>query len=45
MDLLSSTRSSAECYVAAWLGPGGEWMHVYMWLSHSAMHLKLSQHW
>ena len=25
--------------------PGGEWIHVYVWLSPFAVHLKLSQHW
>ena len=45
-DLLYSTWNSAQCYVAAWLeeGLGGEWIHVYVWLSHSAVHLKLPQH-
>ena len=23
---------------------GGEWIHVYVWLSRFAVHLKLSQH-
>jgi len=34
-DLLSSTGNSAQCRVAAWLGGefGGEWIHVYVWLS------------
>ena len=29
--LLYSIRSSAQCYVAAWMGgeSGGEWIHVY----------------
>ena len=33
-------------YVAAWMeGAFGEqWMHVYVWLSPSAAHLKLSKH-
>ena len=37
---------SAQCYVAAWMGGefGGEWIHEYVWLRHSAVHLKLSQH-
>jgi len=32
--------------VAAWMGGefGGEWIHVYVWLSPFAVHLKLSQH-
>ena len=34
-DLLSSTGNSAQCHVAAWMGGevGGEWIHVYGWLS------------
>ena len=34
-DLLYSTGNSAQCYVAAWMGGefGGEWIHVYVWLS------------
>ena len=46
-DLLHSTGNSAQCYVAACMGGefGAEWIHVYVWLSHSAVHLKLSQHW
>ena len=34
-DLLYSTLNSAQCYVSAWKGGkfGGEWMHVYVWLS------------
>ena len=29
-DLLCSTRNSAQCYAAAWMGGefGGEWIHV-----------------
>ena len=45
-ELLYNTWNSAQCYVAAcagW-GFGGEWMHVYVWLSPFAVHLKLSQH-
>ena len=35
----------SQSYVAAWMGGefGGEWMHVYVWLSPFAVHLKLSQ--
>ena len=35
-----------QCYAAAWMGVGfgGEWVHVYVWLSHFIFHLKLSQH-
>ena len=45
-DLLYSTYSFAQCYVAAWMARefGGEWMHVYVWLSLFTVHLKLSQH-
>ena len=34
-DLLYSTGNLAMCYVAAWMGGefGGEWIHVYVWLS------------
>ena len=43
-DLLYSTGNSAPCYVAAWMGGdlGGERIHVYVRLSHFAVHLKLS---
>ena len=43
-DLLYSTGNSAQCYVAAWMGGefGGEWIHVYVWLSPFAV--ELSQH-
>ena len=45
-DLLHSTQNSAQGYVAAWMGAefGGEWIHVYVWLSPLAVHLKLSQY-
>ena len=44
-DLLYSTGNSAQCHVAARTGGGfgAEWTHVYVWLSPSAVHLKLSQ--
>ena len=44
--LLYSTGNSAQCYVAAWMGGefGGEWIHVYVWLSPFTAYLKLSQH-
>ena len=31
-DLLYSTRTSAQCHVAAWMGgeSGGKWTHVYV---------------
>ena len=45
-DLLYSTWNSAQCYVPAWMGKGlgGEWIHVYGWLSPFTVHLKLPQH-
>ena len=45
-DLLYSTWNSAQCYVVAWIGRefGGEWIHVYVWLSPITAHLKLSLH-
>ena len=44
--LLYSTKSSAQCFMVAWMGGefGGEWIHVNVWLSPFAVHLKLSQH-
>ena len=44
--LLYSTENSAQCYMGAWIGGefGGEWVHIYVWLSPFAVHLKLSQH-
>ena len=45
-DLLYSTRNSAQCYMAAWMGREfeREWIHVYTWLNPFAVHLKLLQH-
>ena len=45
-DLLSSTGDSTQCHVAAWMGREfwGEWIHVYLWLSPFAVHLKPSRH-
>ena len=42
-DLLYSTANSAQGYVVAWMGGefGGEWVHVYIWLSPLAVRLKL----
>ena len=36
-NLLYNTWNSAQCYAPAWLGVGfgGEWIHVYVWLSTS----------
>lgn len=43
--LLQSTGNSSQWYVAAWTGGelGGERIQVYVWLSPSAMDLKVSQ--
>ena len=38
-----STWDSAQCYVPALMEFGGEWVHMYAWLSPSAVHLKLPQ--
>ena len=45
-NLLYSIWDSAQCYVPACMGGGlgREWIHVYVWLSPFAVHLKLSQH-
>ena len=42
-DLPYSTGNSAQCSMAACMGgeSGGERIHVYVWLSPSAGHLKL----
>ena len=44
-DVLYSTWNSAQCYMAAWMEGefGGEWTHVYVWLSPFTVHLKLLQ--
>ena len=44
--LVYGTGKSAQRYMAAWMGrkSGEEWIHVYVWLSPFAGHLKLSQH-
>ena len=42
--VLYSTWNSAQCYVAAWMVGGGAGIHVYVWLSPFAVHLKVSQH-
>ena len=40
-DLLYSISNSTQCYVESWMGGefGGEWIHIYRWLSHFAVHL------
>ena len=45
-DLLYITWTSAQCYVAAWMGGefGGEWVHVYVWLSPFTVQPQLSQY-
>ena len=50
-DLPYSAWNSAQCYVAVCTGGmfGGEWIHVYVWLSPFTVHLKhcqlaISQH-
>ena len=42
----ASSGNSAQCHVAAWMGGefGGEWIHVYVWLSLVAVPLNISQH-
>ena len=43
-DLLYSTGDSAQCYAAVWVGGEARgWIHVHVWLSPFALHLKLSQ--
>ena len=44
-DVLYSTWNSAQCRVAAGMGGefGGEWIHIYVWLSPFTVYLKLSQ--
>ena len=41
-----STEYPAKCYVAAWMGEEsrGEWIRVYVWLSHLDVQLEPSQH-
>ena len=45
-NLLYSTWNSAQCYAPAWIGGGfgGEWIHVYAWLSPYVVHWELTQH-
>ena len=44
--LLYSTGNTAQCYNTVWMRGEfeGEWIHVYIGLSPSAIHLKLPQH-
>ena len=41
-----TVQETAQCYVAVWIEGElqGEWIHIYVWLSPSAVHPKLSQH-
>ena len=41
-----NTGKSAQCHVAAWMEgeSGGEWIHMYVWLSPFTVPLKPSQH-
>ena len=43
-NLLHSTGNSAQCYVAACMAGefGGKWIHICVWLSPFAVHLKVS---
>ena len=43
-DILYSTGNSTQLYVAGWMEGEfeGEWIHVSVWLSPFAVHLKLS---
>ena len=44
-DLLYSTSNcSGLCGSLDGRGAGGEWIHVYVWLSPFSVHLKVSQH-
>ena len=40
-------RKSAQCYAVAWLGreSGGQWVHVYVWLSPSAVNYHINGNW
>ena len=44
--LLYRTGNPAQCYVTTWMGREfrGEGIQGNLWLSHSAVHLKQSQH-
>ena len=46
MELLYNKANSARSYVAAWMGGEfrGEWVHISVWLSLSAVHVKLSKY-
>ena len=43
-DIQCSLGNTAQCYMAAWMGgeSGGKWICVSVWLSSSAVHLKLN---
>ena len=46
MQKVEESGNSVQCHMVAWVGGelGGEWIHVYVWLSPFAVHMKLSQH-
>ena len=48
-ELLYSTGSCAQCYVAVWMGVEfvEEWIHAYIWLSPFTVHLNYHNvvHW
>ena len=45
-DLLYSTGNSTQYSVVAYMGKESrkEWMCIYIWVIHFAVHLKLTQH-
>ena len=45
-QVLLHTAHGDQCYLAAWMRGefGGKSIHVYGWLSPTAVHLKLSEH-
>ena len=40
----SSVHGILQARILEWVAIGGEWIHVYVWLSSFLVHLKLSQH-
>ena len=46
LDGITGSMDSARCHVADRMGEdfGGEWIHVYGWLSPCAVHLKPPRH-
>ena len=45
-DLLYNTGNTTQHSVVTYMGKefGKEWIYVYGWLNHFALHLKLTQH-